>query len=470
MSLTDSILAEADVLICGAGLAGCVTAIASARNGAKTILLERSGMLGGVVTASFMNSMSNMFFNDEDIQVIRGIPSELIEEGVRRGIVSPKWRTNEYRQIRFEVEEFHKILLDKLDEAGVTIYTHAWATHVIQNDDAITGAEVQTRAGRKIVKTRILVDASGDLDVSATCKEDPTLYEPPGMSTLLFELYGVNMQESFEFFLNNPDNYIEKTAEGVSFEAFQRNWIDRGLFHIQHYGGVAIKPLQDAIIRGEYAKEIGLAKKCDALAMFGTKDSGRVLINSNFFYLDELEHLDQFSRAELEVRDICMKLYRVLKKVLPGFQNAVLTHIGSELGCRKVRRLDGKFTMHDINYAQQYDDVVGVVPVVDQNAPNGFFGHGNIDLPFGMLVPKKIDNLLIGSAKNFSCIWNMSRLFLRYQPVCMLTGQIAGTAAAYAVRTKTSIHDIDIKELQMKLHQQDVFLGGETRLSDLGIR
>lgn len=468
MGLGDRVLDSADVLVCGAGLAGCSAAIAAGRAGVKTVLLERSGVLGGIAMSSFMNSMSSMFFTDKDEQVIRGIASELIEEGVRRGCISPLWKTNEYRQIRFELEEFHKILLDKLQEANVHIYTHAWATEVLQKDEVVVGAIVHTRAGKKEVSCKVLIDTSGDLDVSATCNEDPTIYEPPGMATLLFELYGVDMQEAFEFFLKNPDNYVEHTAEGVSFEAFQRNWLDRGLFHLQHYGGVAVKPLQDAIARGEYAKEIGDAKKCDALAMFGTRDSGRVLVNSNFFYLDELNDLERISKAELEARDICMKLYKVLKAVLPGFQNAVLTHVGTELGCRKVRRLDGKFTMGSIKHAQFYDDVVGVVPVVDQDAPNGFFGEGSIDLPFGMMVPKKIDNLLIGSAKNFSCQWN-SRLFLRYQPVCMLTGEVAGTAAAVAVKENVSIQNLSIKKLQKQLVINGVWLGNDERLKELGI-
>lgn len=466
--LKNSVLCDVDVLICGGGLAGCCAAIAAGRAGVKTALLERSGCLGGVAMTSFMNSMSNMFFNADDVQVIKGIPSELIEEGVRRGCIYSGWKTNEYRQIRFELEDFHKIILDKLYEAGVSIYTHTWAADVIQNGDTITGARVLTRAGWKTANCKVLIDASGDLDISATCKEDPTIYEAPGMSTMLFEVCNVNMQETFEYFLEHPDNYIERTAEGVSFEAFQRNWQERGLFHLQHYGGVAVKPLQDAIAKGEYAREIGLAKKCDALAMFGTKDSGKVLVNSNFFYLDELNDLEQTSRAELEVRDICMRLYRVLKKTFPGFQDAVLTHVGSELGCRKVRRLDGKTTMGDIKIPLFFDDVTGVVPTVDQRADNGFFGVGNIEISFGMMVPKKIDNLLIASAKSFSAEW-VSRLFLRYQPVCMLTGEITGTAAALSVEREESIQRLNIKELQRKLIHNGVYLGEERRLKELGI-
>lgn len=461
-------LQSAEVVVCGGGLSGCLAAIASARTGAKTVLLERAGMLGGIASTAFVNSMTNMFFTGKDKQIIQGIPAEIIEAGVMRGCISPHWKTNEYRQIRFELEEFHQILLDKLWEANVRIYTHTWATDAILDGTVVKGVNVQTRAGKKKLYSKVVVDCTGDLDVINSCGPDETINDAPGSSTLLFELWGVDMQKAFEFFIRNPENYNEHIAEGISLEGFKRNWEERGLFHLQHGGGRLIKPLQDAIARGEYDRESGISKNCDAMGIFGTKESGKLLVNSNFFIIDEFDSLENYSYAELSARKICMNLFKTLKRVLPGFDTAVLTHIGTELGCRKTRYLKGKYTIDNVNHAQEYNDVVGVVPVVDTHSVNGFFGDDSVDIPYRALIPKTFNRILVGTGKGMSAEWP-GRTFLRYMPICMLVGQAAGTAAALAALNDIGTQELDIHILQGELMKVGVWLGNEKRLNQIGL-
>ncbi len=459
--------ATADVLVCGGGLSGCLAALGAARSGCSVVLLERAGMLGGVAMTSMMNSMTNMFMNDQNQQVIRGIAGELMDEAARRELLSPLWRDNEYRQIRYDLEGMHQLLLDQLWGAGVRIYTHAWAEEAMLEGGVCRGVIAQTRAGKRAFAAKAVVDASGDIDVVASCGEDMCDSGNPGAATLLFELIGVDMQRLYEYFKANPDNYDATKSERIFFEAFERNWLEKGMFHLLHGGGVAVKPLQEAIARGEYHRENGLAVRCDALALFGTKQSGRMLVNSNFFELDELDRLEDICTAELSARKICMDLYRTLKRVMPGFEHAELTHIGTELGCRRSRYLRGQSRLERIDVAQQYDDVIGVAPVIDFNDQNGLYGPGTIDLPYGSIVPRRVDNLLVGTAKCFSATWD-ARHYMRLQPVCMLLGQSAGTAAALAAKTG-SARRLDVRALQRELLRGKVWLGDEKRLAALGL-
>jgi len=457
---------SADVIVCGAGLSGCLAAIGAARTGASVILLERAGMLGGVAMTSMMNSMTNMFFNDINVQLIRGAAGEIMDEAVNRGVLSAEWKQHEYREIYYNLEGLHQILLDKLWADGVKIYTHVWATDAILDGDTVVGVEAQTRAGHRTFLAKAVVDATGDQDVVNSCGEDACTAEKTGSSTLLFELIGVDVQRLFEYFQKHPDNYDENKSERLDFAAFERNWLEKGMFYLQHGGGVAVKPLQDAIARGEFARESGLAVNCDALAIFATRENERVLINSNFFEFDEFNRLDDFSYAELSARAICLSLLKTLKNVLPGFENAELTHIGSELGCRKTRYLNGRDKLLKIKYEQYYDDVIGVAPVIDFTAANGCFGPGSIDLPAGVLIPRKIDNLLTGSAKCISATWE-ARHYMRLQPVCMLVGQSAGVIAGLSAQTGVSTQNLDIKDIQRALLKQGVYLGDEQRLKAL---
>jgi hypothetical protein len=207
---------------------------------------------------------------------------------------------------------------------------------------------------------------------------------------------------------------------------------------------------------------------CDALAMFGTKDSGKVLVNSNFFELDELNNPLAYSYAELSIRKICLNLYKTLKNVMPGFENCVLTHVGSELGCRKSRFLNGREVIDTLLYPREHDHVIGVVPTIDKRADNGFFGKGTVDLSYESILPVFNENLLVGTAKGMSARWG-ARTFLRYQPACMLVGQSAGTAAALAALNGVSTHGLNVRSLQKELLKADVWLGGPQRLGALGL-
>lgn len=459
---------KADVVICGAGLAGCLAAISAGRQGAKVLLLEKDNMLGGIAAKSFMNSMTNFFFMGNDQQVIRGIPDEIVRECVRRGGISKYWDTNEYRQIRYDIELFHQVLLEKLWEEEVDIYTNTWATKAVMKNNTVTGVVAHTRGGDIEIGAKIVIDTTGDLEILDTADHNSYQYDNPGSATLLFELINVDIQKTFEYFLSNPDNYDENIDVHIKFDVFKKNWLERGMFHLPHFGGHALQPLQNAVNSGVISREMGLAKNCDAMAMFGNRESGRMLINSNFFAIDELHDIESFSRAELSARKICLTLHQALKEYFPGFDKSEITHVGTGLGSRRTRYLKGNSTTKTLEHAQRCDDVIGAVPVKDTSAKNGFFADDYVDIAYGTIVPERINNLLVGSGKCMSAEWK-ARHYLRLQPICMLIGQAAGVAAAVAVQTNHDTQSIDIKSIQKALLHQKAWLGNEKRLAELGL-
>ncbi len=458
----------ADVVVCGGGWGGCLAAIAAARSGASTLLIEEKGMLGGVATSSFMNSMTNLFMLGNNRQVVRGIPNELMETCVHCGYVSPWFRENEYRQIPYDLEGMHQVILEALWEAGVRIWTHAVVLGGIMEGDRLTAISVQTRGGLKTVKTKAAVDATGDLSLLHDCRPSVCRDEDAYSATLLFEVCNVDLDETMAYFVRHPEDYDDHADMRISFEGFQRNWRERDMFHLPHFGGHAIQPLQRAIDNGEYAKKQGLAVDCDAFAIFASRGSGKVLINSNFCEINELKDQETFSKAELDAREVCDRLYRVLKKYFPGFENALMTWKGTSFGSRRVRFLKGEKVLPNLLAPHRFEDVIGVAPLVDFSQQNGFFGMDGVEIPFGTLFNSCVENIVAGSAKSMSGDW-AARHYTRLQPITMLLGQAAGTAAALMAKQEKSAARMDVKEIQRELLRQQAYLGEADRLRQLGL-
>jgi len=155
------VIAEADVVVVGGGTSGFIAATAAARSGARTILVERFGYLGGCTTAPYNTGLGS--FGDSDgNQIIRGLAWEFLERMQREGqcLVKgfrpqlwPPWTK--------------KVALDMIEEAGVDLYFYTWVAGVVQKDGAIQGLDVVNKGGRAVILARSFVDASGDADLAA---------------------------------------------------------------------------------------------------------------------------------------------------------------------------------------------------------------------------------------------------------------------------------------------------------------
>jgi hypothetical protein len=453
---------EAEVIVAGAGIAGVAAAVASARSGAKTLLVERSGLLGGVATAGLMASMGNKFFANGEL-VIRGIALEILERLVQSGGTSAGWKSPLTPKIPFDPEIFSLVLLEMVKEANVGLYLHTMAVETIMSEDCLKGTIIESKSGREAVLGDVVVDATGDADVAARAGA-PTDYDPPGSSSLEFRMGNVDLQKTYEYFRKGPEQYPSDVDAPRTFKEFERNWLENGFFYYPHGGGwrkgsnIAVL-VEKAIEKGEFSKEIGMISGLDAFGMDGTEWNNTVIINSNFSRIDDL-NVREASKAEAEARRACFYVAEFLRKHVPGFKNAYIISTAPNLGVRFTRWIEGEYTLssEEVKAGARFADVIGV-------ASSGFPGKP-FEIPYRCIVPKKVENLLVASGKSVS---TNPRGLLRGMTTCIILGQAAGVAASLSSEGGTTPRRLDVKLLQKALFSQDVYLGNKNRLAQLDL-
>ncbi len=442
------VLGHFDVAVVGAGLAGCCAAISAGRKGVKTVLIERGGMLGGVSTASLMSSITNFFFTSDDRQVIKTLPAEIVERIVKGSPLENVWKTHKVNQIPHNAENTQNILFSLLRSARVTILLHSFVYGALpgREGDTLEGIVIATKAGSRAVLARQIVDCSGDADIAVLAGDD-TITHAADYSTMMFEMSNVDTDVLMQHFIDHPGDYDDQKDIPISFSEFVKNYYEKGQFHIPHGGGKKISVLQNAIAGGRFERNRGLARDLDALGLFGLRGTGRLLVNSNFFDIHPVQDIAETSQAELEGREAAAYVADFLIRSMPGFQKAIVSRTGAELGNRLARQIFGKRMLRLEEYVQNkaFDDVVAYTSGYYRNAEDkGMVASPCIfGIPYGILLPSKTKNLIIGSGKSISAERLLKRYCLRGQANTMLFGEIAGLAAATAVQSNIALPDLD---------------------------
>ena len=463
------IITKVDVVVVGAGVAGITAAIASARAGARTILIERSGRLGGIATSTLMIAMGNMFMDSNSNLVVKGIAKELIDACIVKGGWSKKWETHQVANIGFDPEKMELVFIEMLEEAGVEVYINTLASDVIMKENIIEGIIIESKWERSALFCHTVVDCSGEADIlvkaGAPVKSFSVGEKNINHGTILFRMDNVDIDRFVDYIIENGQ-YPEGVDGWMTADDFYSNWKERGLIFFPHGGGKTLKIFNDAIEKGEYKAELGKAFSLNAFGVHGIKNYP-IAINSNFFWVnDSVLNTRDISEIQLEARKICHYTADFLTRHIPGFENSVLIQTGNDFGIRVARWVDTgmPFTKADRENGAKYDDVIGVVPAFGKNYEMSTGKH--TDIPFHIMIPQKVEGLITGSGKSVDTeppgiIRGMSR--------CMTLGQASGLAAAIASREKVSVRDIDIRTLQIELLGQGVNLGSKERLDELGL-
>ncbi len=458
---------ETEVIVAGGGVSGVAAAIGAARAGAKTLLIERIGFLGGVASAGLMTSMTNFIFTGDGRQVVKGVCEEVLENLVERGAASPQWRSRAVPQIPFDQETFRTVLIEMVQDAGVDLLLETWVVDVIKEKDALAGVIVENKGGRQAVLCKVAVDTTGDADLAALSGA-PYRDTPPDSGSLLFLMAHVDLDRTVTYFEDHPGEWQQYCDRVTPLEDFIDNWRSRGIFHLPHGGGRKMKLVQEAIECGDYVRERDLCKDLDVFGMFAYQGTDEVLINSCNFRIDHLDpHVH--SRAEWEARCVIPVVAEFLRKHVPGFEQAIVSTSASMIGVRFTRWIDAGFDLTHLDVAQgtRFGDVIGVITAYEGH-PKGGVIHPprSADLPYRMMLPQKVENLIVGSGKSVS---TSPRGLLRGQVQCYVLGQAAGVAAAVAAKTGTTARNVALPEVQRALLAQNVYLGEPDRLADLGV-
>lgn len=488
------VLDSVDVLVAGGGMAGCTAAISAAEAGAKVLLIERNGCLGGVLTSNIIPNLLNNQVSENFEHLLNGVPRRIIDRLAAIDGCIKDWDKPQAKLVVDE-QKLKVVLIEMLQEAGVQVYTHVLAASPIMEDNTVKGLFIETKIGRRAVLAKVVVDCTGEADIVS--QTGCPLRVTSGTASLAFKMSGFDGEAFYQYFKEHPDEF-PKNHDGIrGFEDFETNWKEYGDFYFPHRGGRKFPLIQEAIIRGEYSKTKGKLFGLDMMCLIGLKSLSDLSVNTMLWRLPTLAPVD-YSEAELESQKACYYIADFLIKTVPGFQNAHISQISQDMGVRVSRAIEGEKTMwiEDVTSTVPVlnDDVIGVrcaKPWSDDGAKDHPFDEDDkgavqevsvngettadgarflyvhtVDIAYGIVLPKNVENILVGSGKTASC---QPQTTMRCGTNSMKPAQGAGVAAAIAALTGATTHTVDIRLVQKELLRQGVYLGDEARLKELGL-
>ncbi|MGE0314033.1 MAG: FAD-dependent oxidoreductase [Lautropia sp.] len=421
-----------DVLVVGGGPSGTAAAAAAAAEGADVTLVERYNHLGGLSTGGLVIWIDRMTDWHGNL-VIRGFGEEILDRlpadaiagpprdawGSRDAAKAAHWsmRTAAYHGVvtwspTIDPEwlklESQRILLER----NVKLVYHAWVAQPIVEDGAVRGAVFESKEGRMAIRAKVVVDATGDGDLFARAGggfdddiEEGDIHH--AMNTA-WMFGGVDMPRFIDFRQNQPE----------AFAAFMQRGRDaHGLF------------------------ERAFVSWRDDVALFmGPRQTGYSGLN-----------VDDMTAVEVRSHELMQRHLAFFREHAPGFERAWLLLSAPQLGVRHTRRLKGLDGVLRARWPEgtPLADEIGVTPSVSPAFPN-------ISIPYGALVPVRLDGLL-ACGRHVSCDRN-SHGFMREIPQCWITGQAAGVAAAQAVAAGVEPRDVNVGAVQVALLRQGVYL------------
>ncbi len=430
------VFGEFDVAVIGAGSAGATAAIAAARDGARTLLVEKLPFLGGTSTAVLDTFYGFYTPGRSNRKVVGGIPDDLLAELRTIGPVIERPNTfGAGTGITYHPDEL-KVAWERLARrAGVHVLLHAFVQDAIRDAAQVTGLVVATKAGLQCVRARVVIDASGDADVCA--------------------LAGVPFEAAGEV---APAQTLTTTFRVANVDVARRQSLKKEQLHALM--AEAAGQLGYRLPRREGSDHITPVPHMTATIMTRLASVGRrdgALINATDPAL--------LSSAELDGREQALEYLRFLRDRVPGYGQARLAALGTQIGVRETRRVHGlyRLTKEDVLSARQFDDQIGLcgAPIEDHHEGADtkwlYLPDGQcVGIPYRALVPAGLDNLLV-AGRCFSATHD-AHASVRSMGQCMAMGQAAGTAAAHAAHHGIPVAAIDSGDLRAALRRRGAIL------------
>ena len=413
---------ECDVLVCGGGAAGLGAAVASARNGARTILLERHGYCGGICVSSLVHTFdgARSCRNNERF-VVGGIPREVIHRlDCIHGLALDD---NPPETLNFDPEAMKLVADRMLQEAGVKIYYHLFATEAVREGDRVSAVIAAGKEGLWEIRASTIIDATGDGDVSYFAGAQ---FEKDSMLQTMsqhFRIGGVEGNRNWQALEHDCRRAMDRAnAEGRA----------------PKYGGpwlIRIRP-------------------------------GEVTANCTRLYGDG-SRTEDLSRAEVQGREDMISILEIFRRDIADFRSAYILVSGCEIGVRETRRIVGDYQIaaSDILECRPQPDPValGSWPI-DIHPADGRVGvHPHKEnppepypIPLRALLARDVVNLLI--AGRCLSATHEAHGSTRVSGTAMATGEACGTLAAMAGRSGLAVRDVRYADLAAQLASQGVIL------------
>ncbi len=437
-----------DVIVAGGGTAGLACAIAAARAGARTLVVDRLSILGGQFTNGIMGLFNAL--GDRREVVVQGIALELINRLKERGAVCEA-NFAEAQFVAYDPEAAKQLVNEiLLGLPNLDVLYETWISAPMVADGRIRGLIVENKSGRSAYEAHCVVDCTADADVVYRAGGVCHTVKPEDAHpvSLLTKLGGVDQAAMFRYYAKHPDdtNNFPPSAE----------WVP-GMFH--KYG---IGPELAAM---ELPEEYEYLRKW-YIVLYETPNPGEMCLNMTGAMHVDATNSNDVSRALVESRRRIGQCLEVLKKALPGFENAFIAATSSLLGVRESRQIEGRYTLTRddlITCRRQPDAVCTLSAPIGVHTADGagvqFItpGIGNsFDIPLRCLLPKALKGVLVAGRCLSATHEAMGAA--RVMSGCMCMGQACGIVAAWAARHQCDPGDISNETLRSALLACGVFL------------
>ncbi len=446
---------EFDVVVAGGGPGGIPAAIVAARNGAKTLLVEKNGYLGGNLSIG----LPMLAFLDRwGHQVTAGIAQDYVDRLIKRGACRGHTRCPMHNSITTYHHDISKIvLMEMCREAGVEVLLHTQAVDTDVENGRLKSVSLFGKGYRIRANAKVFIDATGDGDVAYMAgaayemgQKGTGVLQPP---TCMFSVGGVDEQAFFSFLQSDPEQM--KLSDTIEVDP----GFDAAHFRsTQNYVVVGLRKLFSQLkAKGE------LPVTRDTFIAINSMLPGEHNINCTRHQGIDGSDLFDLTRAETEGLVQIEQLTQTMRKHIPGYENCYITRIYPSVGIRETRRFLGKkqLTEDRILEGDIPQDTIGlgsyIIDIHDgQGAGTIVKKVDAYGIPYGCMVARDIGGLMFaGRCVSLDAVVMSSA---RVMPTCMVIGEGAGVGAALAVRHGISPAQVDVQEARAILRASGVLL------------
>ncbi len=436
------VLYDADVLVAGGGLAGVCAALAAARDGARVLLLEAAGSLGGIASGGLLATFGGYYLYDgkKFVQIVKGLPGQILEKLYREGAAGEAVIYRKTANVPYDVSMLQRLLDQMVQDGGVKVLFHQQVRAVLTNEASdggkkggipekqVAGLVAGGKQGDFAVSCRTLIDCTGDGDAAffagAKILEEPGDYQH---SSALFHLSDVDIEQAMR-------------VSRESLTAISQRAVDRGLYDLPRVDG-GIVPLPR-----------GAGVRCNLTRLLW---EGRPV--------NPLDR-EEMSWAEMEGRRQAYLYLDFLRNQVPGYEMAKVTRLPEFPGVRESRRVKGRYVMteDEINRGAKFPDgILCCAWPVELHAGSGrgtSWGQpadgDYYQVPLDCLLAEGFTNLYM--AGRCLSATRGAQAAVRVCAAAMAAGEAAGLAAAMAVKRGWSTAEVDPAAVRRGLAENGV--------------